>query len=123
MASKSLGAPAPEWRDTASGVMLTVFSSHSSERRPTNKRQAALLNELAFDGVISALDLPRIRTFADMGWRRASVDDGRSGRLVVVARGHVGRQPIRGAFVKRIAMRGHGTAPPVAVGSSLTCSS
>lgn len=56
MASRSLGAPAPEWRDTASGVTLTVFSSHSDARRAPNKRQTALLDGLAVDGVISLRD-------------------------------------------------------------------
>ena len=55
-ASKSIGAPAPQWRDTAAGVTLTMFSSHSREQQSLNRRQAALVEALAVNDVITLRD-------------------------------------------------------------------
>lgn len=54
-ASKRLGATAPQWRDTGTGVMLTIYSSHREQevQRSLNERQRALLGTVAIGDMIS----------------------------------------------------------------------
>ncbi|HEY0026294.1 MAG TPA: RNA-binding domain-containing protein [Allosphingosinicella sp.] len=60
-ASKRLGALPPQWRDSGTGVTLTIYSSHRQPepRREPNARQRALLASLEIGEVISLRDYQR----------------------------------------------------------------
>jgi ATP-dependent DNA helicase RecG len=57
-ASKRLGATAPHWRDTGTGVTLTIYSSHREQepQRPLNDRQRAFLDAIAVGDTLSLRD-------------------------------------------------------------------
>ena len=56
--SRRLGAAAPQWRDTGTGVTLTIFSSHreTASERPPNSRQQALLDALSVGETLALRD-------------------------------------------------------------------
>lgn len=56
--SKELGAPAPTWKDAATGVTLVIYSSNQTQKAELalNARQSALLGELQANETITLKD-------------------------------------------------------------------